>query len=125
MCVCVCVWGACFLVNHILWFRVDSGFRDRNGTLTRPIVRLSTCGTEQNVVCSGQWRVLKPRKGGRRSLLSAFLLFGPRPRLSLSLSQKRDAFLAVWPALVDELVAYLEGEHMPHEAVQWFKRVSP
>ena len=31
----------------------------------------------------------------------------------------------MWPALVDELVGYLEGEKMPKEAVQWFKRVRP
>lgn len=30
----------------------------------------------------------------------------------------------MWPALVDELVGYLQGEKMPNEAVQWFKRVS-
>lgn len=36
----------------------------------------------------------------------------------------RERFLGVWAPLRDELVAYLEGEKMPADAVAWFKRVS-
>lgn len=35
----------------------------------------------------------------------------------------RERFLGVWGPLRDELVAYLEGEKMPADAVSWFKRV--
>ncbi|BGP42592.1 Farnesyl pyrophosphate synthetase [Rhodotorula kratochvilovae] len=40
----------------------------------------------------------------------------------MSSAQKRDAFLAVWPALAGELVDYLRGEGMPQDAVTWFQR---
>lgn len=42
----------------------------------------------------------------------------------MSSADKRQQFLAVWPALADELVQYMEGEKMPQEAVDWFRRVS-
>ncbi|GAA5864256.1 hypothetical protein JCM8547_001309 [Rhodosporidiobolus lusitaniae] len=39
-----------------------------------------------------------------------------------SSADRRSKFLSVWPQLADELTAYLKGENMPEEAVQWFKR---
>ncbi|GAA5973176.1 hypothetical protein JCM11641_006307 [Rhodosporidiobolus odoratus] len=41
---------------------------------------------------------------------------------TMSSASKRDAFLAVWPALSDELTDYLKRENMPKDAVDWFKR---
>lgn len=35
----------------------------------------------------------------------------------------KDKFLAIWPSLSEELTAYLEENHMPAEAVAWFKKV--
>jgi farnesyl diphosphate synthase len=36
---------------------------------------------------------------------------------------RRKRFEAVWPLIRDEVVAYLEQEKLPGEAVDWFKRV--
>lgn len=36
----------------------------------------------------------------------------------------RAKFLAVWPSLRDELLAYLDQNNMPQDARDWFERVS-
>lgn len=35
----------------------------------------------------------------------------------------REKFLSVWPAIRDELLAYLDANNMPKEARDWFKKV--
>lgn len=46
----------------------------------------------------------------------------PAPQSSSKLSRER--FLAVWPAIKDELVDYLKAEKMPAEAQAWYDKVS-
>ncbi len=47
----------------------------------------------------------------------------PTPTTS-SAVDRRAQFESVFPALVDELLAYMKSETVPEDAVQWYKRVS-
>lgn len=42
----------------------------------------------------------------------------------MSSAASKTKFLAVWPQIRDELVAYLQKENMPQDAQDWFKAVS-
>ncbi len=46
------------------------------------------------------------------------------PHSMSSSAEKRQAFLDVFPSLVDELLDYMKAEHMPADAVKWYKEVS-
>ena len=76
--------------------------------------------------------------GGRISFVCIIVIVSFSPHsvhpysLSLIMSDKaaikaakRARFEGVFDQIADELLAYLKGEGMPAEAVEWYKSVSP